>query len=84
MPWIAITDVTPIQYALRVKVLECKGQTLTVGGVPEEFLPLQKDKWCIAGTDIKVLEYFGTFEMGMLYLDKPINIEIGKYINLKQ
>ena len=42
----------------------------------------QPDKWKIAGTDITIIEYMGTEEVGLLYLSTPINIEIGSRINL--
>ena len=42
----------------------------------------QADKWKIAGTDITVIEYMGTEELGLLYLSRPIIVEAGKHINL--
>ena len=62
-------------------VLECNNQTLTVKGMPFWF-EFQPNKWKIAGTDITVIEYIGTEEVGLLYLSAPITIEIGKRINL--
>ena len=62
-------------------VLECNNQTLTVKGMPFWF-EFQPDKWIIAGTNITIIEYMGTEEVGLLYLSIPINIEIGKRINL--
>ena len=62
-------------------VLECNNQTLTVKGMPFWF-EFQPNKWKIAGTDITVIEYIGTEEVGLLYLNTPITIEIGKRINL--
>ena len=62
-------------------VLECTNQTLTVKGMPFWF-EFQPNKWKIAGSDITVIEYIGTEEIGLLYLSAPITIEIGKRINL--
>ena len=62
-------------------VLECNNQTLTVKGMPFWF-EFQPDKWKIAGTDITVIEYIGTENIGLLYLSKAITIESGKRINL--
>lgn len=68
-------------FIIQPEVIECNKQTLTVKGMPFwfEFIP---NKWKIAGTDITVIEYMGTEDIGLLYLDTPINIEIGKHINL--
>lgn len=62
-------------------VLECNNQTLTVKEMPFWF-EFQSDKWKIAGTDITVIEYIGTENIGLLYLSKAITIESGKRINL--
>ena len=62
-------------------VIECTNQTLTVKGMPFWF-EFQADKWKIAGTDITVIEYMGTEEIGLLYLSKAITLELGKRINL--
>ena len=62
-------------------VLECNNQTLTVKGMPFWF-EFQPNKWKIAGTDITVIEYMGTEEIGLLYLSKAITLELGKRINL--
>ena len=62
-------------------VLESTNQTLTVKGMPFWF-EFQPNKWKIAGTDITVIEYMGTEEVGLLYLSTPINIEIGNSINI--
>lgn len=68
-------------FTLQAEVLECNNQTLTVKGIPFwfEFIP---NKWILAGTDITITEYMGTEDIGMLYLNKPVNIEVGKHINI--
>ena len=68
-------------FVIQPVVTECNNQTLTVKGMPFWF-EFQPDKWKIAGTDITIIEYIGTEEVGLLYLSTPINIEIGKRINL--
>ena len=40
------------------------------------------NKWKIAGSDITIVDYIGTEDIGLLYLSSPINVEIGKHINL--
>ena len=62
-------------------VIECNNQTLTVKGMPFWF-ESQSDKWKIAGTNITVIEYMGTEELGLLYLSHSIIVETGKHINL--
>ena len=62
-------------------VLECNNQTLTVKGMPFWF-EFQPNKWKIAGTDITIIDYIGTEDIGLLYLSKAITIESGKRINL--
>ena len=42
----------------------------------------QPNKWKIAGTDITIIDYIGTEDIGLLYLSKAITIESGKRINL--
>ena len=68
-------------FVIQPVVTECNNQTLTVKGMPFWF-EFQPDKWKIAGTDITIIEYMGTEEVGLLYLSTPINIEIGSRINL--
>ena len=68
-------------FVIQPIVLECNNQTLTVKGMPFWF-EFQPNKWKIAGTNITVIEYIGTEEVGLLYLSTPITIEIGKRINL--
>ena len=68
-------------YVVQPIVLECTNQTLTVKGMPFWF-EFQPNKWKIAGTDITIIEYMGTEEVGLLYLSKAITIESGKRINL--
>ena len=68
-------------FVIQPVVAECNNQTLTVKGMPFWF-EFQPDKWKIVGTDITVIEYIGTEEVGLLYLSAPITIEIGKRINL--
>ena len=68
-------------FVIQPIVLECNNQTLTVKGMPFWF-EFQPNKWKIAGSDITVIEYIGTEEIGLLYLSAPITIEIGKRINL--
>ena len=68
-------------YVVRPIVLECTNQTLTVKGMPFWF-EFQPNKWKIAGTDITIIDYIGTEDIGLLYLSKAITIESGKRINL--
>ena len=68
-------------FVIQPIVLECNNQTLTVKGMPFWF-EFQPNKWKIAGTDITVIEYMGTEEIGLLYLSKAITLELGKRINL--
>ena len=68
-------------FVIQPVVTECNNQTLTVKGMPFWF-EFQPNKWKIVGTDITVIEYMGTEEVGLLYLSAPITIEIGKRINL--
>lgn len=68
-------------FVIQPIVLECNNQTLTVKGMPFWF-EFQPNKWKIVGTDITVIEYIGTEEVGLLYLSAPITIGIGKRINL--
>lgn len=68
-------------FVIQPIVTECNNQTLTVKGMPFWF-EFQPDKWKIAGTDITIIEYIGTEEIGLLYLSTPITIESGKRINL--
>lgn len=68
-------------FVIQPIVLECNNQTLTVKGMPFWF-EVQPNKWKIAGSNITVIEYIGTEEIGLLYLSAPITIEIGKRINL--
>ena len=68
-------------FVIQPIVIECHNQTLTVKGMPFWF-EFQPNKWKIAGTDITVIEYMGTEEIGLLYLSKAITLELGKRINL--
>ena len=68
-------------FVIQPIVLECTNQTLTVKGMPFWF-EFQPNKWKIAGTDITIIEYIGTEDIGLLYLSKAITIESGKRINL--
>lgn len=68
-------------FVIQPIVLECNNQTLTVKEMPFWF-EYKSNKWKIAGTDITVIEYMGTEELGLLYLSAPITIENGKRINI--
>ena len=68
-------------FVIQPVVTECNNQTLTVKGMPFWF-EFQPNKWKIAGTDITILDYIGTEDIGLLYLSKAITIESGKRINL--
>ena len=68
-------------FVIQPIVIECNTQTLTVKGMPFWF-EFQPNKWKIVGTDITIIEYMGTEEVGLLYLSTPINIEIGNRINI--
>ena len=68
-------------FVIQPVVTECNNQTLTVKGMPFWF-EFQPNKWKIAGTDITIIDYIGTEDIGLLYLSKAITIESGKRINL--
>lgn len=68
-------------FVIQPVVVECNNQTLTVKGMPFWF-EYKSNKWKIAGTDVTVIEYMGTEEIGVLYLNTPITIESGKRINI--
>lgn len=68
-------------FVIQPVVTECNNQTLTVKGMPFWF-EFQPNKWRIAGTDIIIIDYIGTEDIGLLYLSKAITIESGKRINL--
>ena len=68
-------------FVIQPVVVECNNQTLTVKGMPFWF-EYKSNKWKIAGTDITIIEYMGTEEIGLLYLNTPITIESGKRINI--
>ena len=68
-------------FVIQPVVTECNNQTLTVKGMPFWF-EFQPNKWRIAGTDITIIDYIGTEDIGLLYLSKAITIESGKRINL--
>ena len=68
-------------FVIQPIVLESTNQTLTVKGMPFWF-EYRPNKWKIAGSDITIVDYIGTEDVGLLYLSSPINVEIGKHINL--
>lgn len=68
-------------FVIQPIVLESTNQTLTVKGMPFWF-EYKPNKWKIAGSDITIMDYIGTEDIGLLYLSSPINVEIGKHINL--
>ena len=68
-------------FVIQPIVLESTNQTLTVKGMPFWF-EYRPNKWKIAGSDITIVDYIGTEDIGLLYLSSPINVEIGKHINL--
>ena len=68
-------------FVIQPIVLESTNQTLTVKGMPFWF-ECRPNKWKIAGSDITIVDYIGTEDVGLLYLSSPINVEIGKHINL--
>lgn len=68
-------------FVIQPIVLESTNQTLTVKGMPFWF-EYKPNKWKIAGSDITIVDYIGTEDIGLLYLSSPINVEIGKHINL--
>ena len=68
-------------FVIQPIVLENTNQTLTVKGMPFWF-ECRPNKWKIAGSDITIVDYIGTEDIGLLYLSSPINVEIGKHINL--
>ena len=82
MPWVSMVVGGSIYYSFSVKILECDNQTLIVGGVSDQFIPLKPNAWKIAGTDVFITDFMGTFELGLLYCSKAIQLEIGKYINI--
>ena len=68
-------------FVIQPIVLEYNNQTLTVKGMPFWF-EFQPNKWKIAGSDITVIEYIGTEDIGILYLSHPIHIECGNRLNI--
>lgn len=68
--------------AVSIEVVECNNQTITVKGVPFWFIQ-EHENYVVAGTDIKVLDYVGTPNIGLVYLSKPVLMKPGNYINLK-
>ena len=68
-------------FVIQPIVLESTNQTLTVKGMPFWF-ECRPNKWKIAGSDITIVDYIGTEDIGLLYLSSSINVEIGKHINL--
>ena len=68
-------------FVIQPIVLESTNQTLTVKGMPFWF-ECRPNKWKVAGSDITIVDYIGTEDIGLLYLSSPINVEIGKHINL--
>ena len=68
-------------FVIQPVVVECNNQTLTVKGMPFWF-EYKSNKWKIAGTDITVIEYMGTEELGLLDRSRPIIVEAGKNINV--
>ena len=68
-------------FVIQPIVLESTNQTLTVKGMPFWF-ECRPNKWKIAGSDITIVDYIGTEDIGLFYLSSPINVEIGKHINL--
>lgn len=68
-------------FVIQPIVLESTNQTLTVKGMPFWF-EYRPNKWKIAGSNITIVDYIGTEDIGLLYLSSPINVEIGKHINL--
>ena len=68
-------------FVIQPIVLESTNQTLTVKGMPFWF-ECRPNKWKIAGSDITIVDYIGTEDIGLIYLSSPINVEIGKHINL--
>lgn len=74
-----------VKFKLKGKILECSSQTITVGGIPSDFTRLLPTrKWFLSGTNIQIMDYMGTFELGLLYLSKPVQIEAGRYINITE
>lgn len=70
------------RYICSAEVLECTGQSLTVKGLPFWFNLPSPSHYFIAGTDIRIIEYLGTADIGLLYLDRPINVGAGNHINI--
>lgn len=68
-------------FCIPALIKDCANQTLTVEGLPFWF-NFSPGKWKLAGTDIEIIDYIGTDEVGLLYLNKPILVEKGKIINL--
>lgn len=62
-------------------VIECNNQTLTVKGMPFWFT-FYPNIYVIAGTDIFIIDYIGTDDISIIYLNKPIIIDKGKHINI--
>lgn len=67
-------------YTVTATVVECINQTVTVKGLPFWFV--KYPSMTITGTDINILDYIGTPEIGLLYLDKPVSFKPGISINI--
>lgn len=69
---------------IKVKVFDCHDRSLTVGGIPSDFLVFYKDrKWFLGDSAVEVLEYVGTYGCGILYLNASIIIKPGNYLNFR-
>lgn len=67
---------------LYAEILECHERSLTVTGLPFWFTYAEDDRWIISDTDIDIIDYIGTYEMGILYLSKPFKADSGKRVHI--
>lgn len=68
-------------YIVSAEVISCDNQTITVKNLPFWF-SFSSNKYMVQGTDIKVIDYIGNEEIGLLYLNKIIQIPTGNHLNL--
>lgn len=67
-------------FTVTATVIESSNQTVTVKGLPFWFT--WSPDLIISGTDINIIDYIGTNEIGLLYLSKPVAFKTGSSINI--
>lgn len=69
-------------FDVKAKVIECINQTVTVVGLPFWFDIRAVYTPIIAGTDAVIIDCISTYEIALLYLDKPVDIKTGSVIHI--